>query len=54
MATALMGIGKRTKKLNAAALTVAKKMGPLDFDPTGKCDPFDVAKHLQNAVTKDG
>lgn len=48
MATALMGIGKRTAKLNAAALAVARDMGPLDWDPTGSCDPFDVVKHLDN------
>lgn len=46
MATALMGMGMRTKKLNAAALKVARKIGPIEFDPTGKCDPFDVTKHL--------
>ena len=46
MAGALLGIGKRTKKLNRAALRVAKKIGTIDFDPRGKCDPFDVAKHL--------
>lgn len=46
MATALMGMGKRTKALNAAALKVAKKIGPIDFDPDGRCDPMDVAKHL--------
>tara|TARA_R110002094_G_scaffold72392_1_gene80665 strand:+ start:1069 stop:1770 length:702 start_codon:yes stop_codon:yes gene_type:complete len=46
MGTALMGIGARSKKLNVAALRVAKKIGPIDFDPDGKCPPFDVAKHL--------
>ena len=46
MAGALMGMGMRTKKLNRAALKVAKKIGPIDFDPNGKCDPYDVAKHL--------
>jgi len=46
MATALMGIGKRSKVLNAAALKVAVKIGPIDFDPDGRCDPMDVAKHL--------
>lgn len=48
MATALMGIGKRTARLNTAALAVARAMGPLDWDPTGSCDPFDVVKHLDN------
>jgi len=46
MAGALMGIGKRSKELNAAALNVALKIGPIDFDPDGRCDPMDVAKHL--------
>ena len=46
MAGALMGIGKRSKTLNAAALKVAVKIGPIDFDPDGRCDPMDVAKHL--------
>jgi 3-methyladenine DNA glycosylase AlkD len=48
MATALMGIGKRTARLNTAALAVARAMGPLDWDTTGSCDPFDVVKHLDN------
>lgn len=46
MAGALMGMGMRTKKLNRAALKVAKQIGPIDFDPDGNCDPFDVVKHL--------
>ena len=46
MAGALMGIGKRTKALNAAALDVANKIGPIDFDPDGRCDPMDISKHL--------
>ena len=53
MAGALMGMGKRTKKLNAAALKVARKIGPIDFDPDGRCDPMDVSKHLtSDYVTK--
>ncbi|MCF4098353.1 DNA alkylation repair protein [Maritalea mediterranea] len=46
MAAALMGMGKRTATLNAAALMVANKIGPIDFDPDGRCDPMDVSKHL--------
>lgn len=46
MGTALMGIGMRNKRLNAAALKVASKIGPIDFDPDGRCDPFDVASKL--------
>ena len=53
MAGALMGIGKRNKPLNAAALRVARKIGPIDFDPDGKCDPMDVSKHLTADYVRD-
>ena len=47
MGAALMGIGKRSKKLNAAAIKVAKAIGPIDFsDGDKKCEPMDVLKHL--------
>jgi len=47
MATALMGIGKRSAALNAAALKVARDVGPIAFtSASGDCEPFDVAKHL--------
>lgn len=47
MAAALMGIGKRSAVLNKAALKVARDVGPIEFTSTsGKCEPFDVAKHL--------
>lgn len=52
MGTALMGMGMRSKRLNAAALRVARAMGPIEFDPTGKCDPFDVQKHLTKPLVK--
>jgi len=52
MATALMGIGKRSKRLNVAALKVANKIGPIDFDPDGRCDPLNVAKHLTGDYAK--
>ena len=48
MAGALLGIGKRNKKLNKAALKVAKAIGPIDFSADGSCDPFDVVKHLES------
>src|SRR5690606_29951405 len=49
MATALMGIGKRSATLNAAALEVARAAGPIEFtSASGKCEPFDVVKHLDN------
>lgn len=49
MATALMGIGKRSASLNDAALRVARAVGPIAFtSASGQCEPFDVAKHLDN------
>lgn len=54
MATALMGIGKRSAVLNRAALEVARAVGPIEFTSvSGKCDPFDVAKHLDNDRLKE-
>ena len=53
MANALMGIGKRSKVLNAAALKVALEIGPIDFDPDGRCDPMDVSKHLTSDYIKN-
>ncbi len=50
MAGALMGVGKRNKKLNAAAVKVARAIGPIRFDE--KCDPLDVVKHLDNERLK--
>jgi hypothetical protein len=52
MAGALTGIGKRTKKLNRAAIKVARQIGPIDFDPDGSCDPFDAVKHLTGEYVK--
>ena len=47
MGGALMGMGKRSKALNQAALKVAKRMGPIAVE-SGKtqCDPMDISKHL--------
>ena len=53
MAGALMGIGKRSKVLNESALAVAIKIGPIDFDPDGRCDPMDVTKHLTSDYLKE-
>ena len=53
MAGALMGMGKRSKKTQCGSLKVARKIGPIDFDPDGRCDPMDVSKHLtSDYVTK--
>ena len=47
MGGALIGIGKRNKKLNAAAIKVARAIGPIHFsDGDKKCEPMDVLKHL--------
>jgi len=60
MGAALMGIGKLSKPLNAAALAVARRVGPIEFtSASGACDPFDVAKHLtaeplQKKLAKQG
>lgn len=54
MGTALMGIGKRNKTLNKAAVRAAKAHGPIEFDygDGKKCEPFDVLKHLTSAALK--
>lgn len=54
MGTALMGIGKRSAVLNRAALKVARRVGPIEFTSvSGKCDPFDAVKHLDNDRLKE-
>ena len=52
MGQAIMGIGSRDKKLHTAALEVARKISPIHFDPTGKCEPFDVVKNLTSDYIK--
>ena len=54
MNTALMGIGKRNKKLNKAALRAAKAIGPVDIDygDDNSCEPLDVVKHLTSDYLK--
>ena len=49
MGGALMGMGKRSARLNAAALKVARAIGPIQIgaDDSG-CEPFDVVKHLSS------
>ena len=47
MGGALMSIGKRNKKLNAAAVKVAKAIGPIHFsEGDKKSEPMNVLKHL--------
>jgi 3-methyladenine DNA glycosylase AlkD len=48
MAGALMGIGKRNKVLNTAAIRASKAIGPIDVDygDDNACEPINVLKHL--------
>jgi 3-methyladenine DNA glycosylase AlkD len=48
MSNALMGIGKRTKKLNKAAIKAVKAIGDVgvDYGDDNSCEPTDVLKHL--------
>ena len=52
MAGALIGIGKRSKELNKAAIKVAKATGPVDYGSSG-CEPIDVLKHLTSDYLKN-
>lgn len=54
MNTALMGIGKRNKKLNQLAIKAAKAIGPVDIDygSDNSCEPLDVLKHLTSSYLK--
>lgn len=51
---ALMGIGKRNKKLNKAAIRAVKAIGPVDIDygDDNSCEPLDVLKHLTSDYLK--
>ena len=51
---ALMGIGKRNKKLNKAAIRAAKAIGPVDVDygDDNSCEALDVLKHLTSDYLK--
>ena len=51
---ALMGIGKRNKKLNKAAIRAAKAIGPVDIDygDDNSCEPLNVLKHLTSDYLK--
>lgn len=54
MNAALMGIGKRNKKLNKAAIRAAKAIGRVDIDygDDNSCEPLDVLKHLTSDYLK--
>lgn len=51
---ALLGIGKRNKKLNKAAIKAVKFIGPVDVDygDDNSCEPLDVLKHLTSDYVK--
>ena len=54
MGGALLGIGKRNARLNAEALKLAKKIGPIPIESSkGKCEPFNVVKHLTSDYIKE-
>lgn len=52
---ALLGIGKRNKKLNRAAIKAAKAIGLVDVDygDDNSCETLDVLKHLTSAYIKE-
>ena len=52
MGAALMGIGKRNKELNQAAVAAAKAIGPIDYGADNNCEPLDVHKHLTSDYLK--
>ena len=53
MGSALMSIGKR-KKLNDAAIKLAKAIGPIHFsDRDKKCEPMNVLKHLTSGYLRN-
>ena len=51
---ALLGIGKRTKNLNKAAIEAVKIMGPtgVDYGPDNSCESVNVIKHLSSDYIK--
>lgn len=51
---ALMGIGKRNRKLNKAAIKAVKAIGPVDvnYGDDNSCEPLDVLKHLTSDYIK--
>jgi hypothetical protein len=52
MGGALIGIGKRSAKLNRAAVKVAKATGPIDYGEDTNCEPLDLVKHLTSDYLK--
>ena len=53
MNAALMGIGKRSRKLNREAIKAVKAIGPVEVDyGDNSCEPLDVIKHLTSDYMK--
>ena len=53
MGGALMGIGKRNKKLNKSAVRAAEAIGLIDLDgEENSCEPLNVLKHLTSDYLK--
>jgi hypothetical protein len=52
MGGALIGIGKRNKKLNQAAVRAAKAVGPIDYGDDNGCEPLNILKHLTSDYIK--
>jgi hypothetical protein len=46
--TSAITLTLRSARLNVEALAVARAIGPIDWDTTGNCEPFDAVKHLDN------
>jgi len=53
IAGALIGVGKRNKVLNAAALKLANELGPVAFSDKTDCEPINVVKHLTSDYIKE-
>lgn len=54
MAQAMIGIGKRSQKLNRAAIRAAKAIGQIDVDygDDNSCQPPDILKHLTSEYVR--
>jgi len=54
MGGALIGIGKRNRKLNRESIKVAKAMGPVHYaTTTSDCESLDILKHLTSDYLKE-
>lgn len=55
MQGALLGIGKRNKKLNQAAIRAVKSIGSVDIDygDDNSCEPINLLKHLTSDYLKE-